>query len=158
MREVGVSGSDETTTGRITFLILRGFFAQFWLLQFFGKLRDADAGTVSFGNLATWSARTTEWFVKTSPMPAFAVAPYTYAVPYIELALGLLILVGYKTRWALFAAAAYIVSLDVGLMFQLKHDVVGTNTVTMLTLILAAYLAKYEVFTVDAGFRWPREA
>jgi hypothetical protein len=47
------------------------------------------------------------------------------------------------------------VSLDIGLMFQLKHDVVGTNTVTMLTSLLAAYLAKYEVFSVDRGFRWP---
>ena len=150
---------DTTVTNRrITFLILRGFFAQFWLLQFFGKLRDADAGTVAFGNLAAWSLKTTDWFVKTSPLPAFAVAPYTYAVPYIELALGLLILVGWKTRWALFAAAAYLVSLDVGLMFQAKHDVVGTNTVTMLALFLAANLAKYNAFSIDDGFKWPRAA
>lgn len=149
---------ENETNGRLTFLVLRAFFAQFWLLQFFGKLRDADAHTVTPGNLAAWSARTTEWFVKTSPLPAFAVAPYTYAVPYVELALGLLILAGWKTRWALFAASAYLVTLDIGLMFQLKHDVVGTNTVTMLASLLAAYLARYEVFSVDTGFRWPKRA
>jgi thiosulfate dehydrogenase [quinone] large subunit len=148
-----VSDAHDTLNRRITFLVLRGFFAQFWLLQFFGKLRNADTGSVAFGNLPAWSARTTEWFVKTSPLPAIAVAPYTYAIPYIELALGLLILVGFKTRWALFAAAAYLVTLDIGLMFQLKHDVVGTNTVTMLAALLAACLEKYDVYSVDSRGR-----
>ena len=145
-----MSDTKETVNGRVVFLILRGFFAQFWLLQFFGKLRNADTGSVSFGNLAAWSGRTTEWFVKTSPLPSFAVAPYTYAIPYIELVLGLLILAGYQTRWALLASAAYLVSLDIGLMFQLKHDVVGTNTVTMLALFLAVYLEKYNAFSLDS--------
>jgi thiosulfate dehydrogenase [quinone] large subunit len=144
-----VSDTKETVNGRVTFLILRGFFAQFWLLQFFGKLRNADTGSISFGNLGEWSARTTAWFVKTTPMPAFAVAPYTYAIPYIELVLGLLIAVGFKTRWALLASAAYLVTLDLGLMLQLKHDVVGTNTITMLTVFLAVYLEKYNVLSVD---------
>jgi thiosulfate dehydrogenase [quinone] large subunit len=145
-----VSDTKEAVNGRVTFLILRAFFAQFWLLQFFGKLRNGDTGNVSFGNLAAWSARTTDWFVKTSPLPSFAVAPYTYAIPYIELVLGVLILAGYQTRWALLASAAYLVSLDVGLMLQLKHDVVGTNTVTMLAVFLAVYLEKYNAFSLDA--------
>lgn len=150
-----MSDAREATNGRITFLILRAFFAQFWLLQFFGKLRNADTGSVAFGNLPAWSARTTEWFVKTSPLPAFAVAPYTYAIPYIELVLGLLILAGYQTRWALLAAAAYLVSLDIGLMLQLKHDVVGTNTVTMLATFLAVYLEKYNAFSLDSRLGKP---
>jgi uncharacterized membrane protein YphA (DoxX/SURF4 family) len=153
-----VSDARETLNRRITFLILRGFFAQFWLLQFFGKIRNADTGSIAFGNLLDWSARTTTWFVKTSPLPTFAVAPYTYAIPYIELTLGLLILVGYKTRWALFASAVYLVTLDVGLMFQLKHDVVGTNTITMLAVLLAANLERYNAYSVDSRMGGARAA
>jgi len=148
-----VNDPDGTTQKRISFLVLRAFFAQFWLLQFFGKLRDADANTIAFGNLARWSARTADWFVRTSPLPHLAVAPYTYAIPYVELALGLLILVGYRTRWALSAAAAYLVSLDVGLMLQLKHDIVGINTVTMLASLLAAHLEKHNAFSLDGRLR-----
>lgn len=144
-----MTNTKATMNGRLTFLILRGFFAQFWLLQFFGKVRNADSGTIAFGNLVDWSARTTDWFVKTTPMPAFAVAPYTYAIPYIELVLGLLIAAGFKTRWALLASAAYLVTLDLGLMLQLKHDVVGTNTITMLTVFLAVYLEKYNAYSLD---------
>src|SRR5580698_8890411 len=79
------------------FLILRAFFASFWLLQFYGKAHDATAGTTSLANRSQWSANLTADFVKTTPLPELMVVPYTRTAPFIELVLGLLILVGYKT-------------------------------------------------------------
>ena len=76
--------------------------------------------------------------MKSTPLPAFLVAPYTYAAPYIELAVGLLLLFGYKTRWVLLLVAAYLVSLDLGLMLKADHDTVKSNTIILLALLWAA--------------------
>jgi uncharacterized membrane protein YphA (DoxX/SURF4 family) len=131
------------------FLVLRLFFAQFWLLQMIGKARDQESGITSFHNLAIWSANVTGWMVKSTPLPFWAVRPYTLVLPYVELALALLFLVGFKLRIALIASALVIVSLDAGLMFQLKHDVVAMNTVVMLAALLALQWQPHARYTLD---------
>jgi thiosulfate dehydrogenase [quinone] large subunit len=148
---------DPTSTGirglfegrRPAFLILRAFFAEFWVLQFYFKAHDAKAGTTSFANLGHWSEGLTASFVSSTPLPAFMVEPYTRTAPFIELALGLLILVGYKTRFALLAAAAFLVSLDLGLLLQGDHDTVKSNTIILLALLWAADWVKWNALSVD---------
>ena len=132
------------------FLVLRLFFAQFWLLQMIGKARDQESGITSFHNLAIWSANVTGWMVKSTPLPFWAVRPYTLVLPWVELALALLFLAGFRLREALIGSALVIVSLDVGLMFQLKHDVVAMNTVVMLAALLALQWAPHARWSLDA--------
>lgn len=139
---------DDETAG---FLILRLFFSQFWLLQFFGKIYDQESRIAAWGNLAIWSRHTTDWFLKQTPLPVWAVEPYTRALPYCELALGLLLLAGFATRRALLFSALLLVSLDFGLLLQLKHDVVALNTVYLLAVLLALRWEKHNRFTLD-GF------
>ncbi len=134
---------------RFGFLILRAFFASFWLLQFYGKAHDAKTNTTSFDNLGNWSEKLTAAFVSSTPLPAFMVTPYTRTAPFIELTLGLLILAGYKTRWALLGAAAFLVSLDLGLMLQSDHDTVKSNTIILMALLWAAVWEKYNRFSLD---------
>ena len=121
----------------IGFLLLRLFFIQFWLLQFFGKIFDQGTHIIAWKNLAIWSQHTTEWFVQQTPLPAWAVAPYTRALPYCELAIGLLLLIGFETRKVLIFSALLLISLDAGLLLQLKHDVVALNTVYLLAILQA---------------------
>lgn len=52
------------------FLVLRAFFAQFWLLQWFGKIRDSESGIVAVRNLGIWSDHLTAYFLKTTPLLA----------------------------------------------------------------------------------------
>jgi thiosulfate dehydrogenase [quinone] large subunit len=134
---------------RSAFLVLRAFFAQFWLLQFFGKLHDQESGVSALRNLGIWSAHVTDWFVKSTPLPAWVVRPYTLAVPYLELLLGLLILAGLQTRRALLGAACLLVSLDFGLMLQAKHEVVASNTVILLALLLALQWEPHNRWSLD---------
>jgi len=132
------------------FLILRAFFAQFWILQAYGKAHDAKEGTTSLENLVHWTSNLTDEFAKSTPLPRFLVAPYAWSAPAIELTLGVLLLVGFKTRGALLAAAAFLVSLDLGLMFQADHDSVKSNTIILLALLWAARWERWNAFSVDA--------
>ncbi len=132
------------------FLLLRLFLAQFWVLQMIGKARDQESSVTSLHNLLVWSANVTAWMVKTTPLPAWAVRPYTLALPYLELLLGLLLLVGLRTRAALIASCLLLISLDTGLMFQLKHDAVELNTVILLATLLALQWSPHDRFSLDA--------
>ena len=136
--------------GRPAFLIMRAFFAEFWILQVYFKAHDAKANTTSLENLLHWASELTETFVTTTPLPRFMVLPYAYSAPVIELAIGLLVLVGWKTRWVVLGAAAYLVSLDLGLLFQGDHDSVKSNTILLLALLWAAAWERFNVASVDA--------
>jgi len=131
------------------FFVLRLFFAQFWLLQMIGKARDQESGITSFHNLSIWANNVTAWMVKSTPLPAWSVRPYTAVLPYVELALALMFVAGFRLRIALIASALVIVSLDVGLMFQLKHDVVAMNTVTLLAALIALQWQPHARWTLD---------
>jgi len=132
------------------FLVLRAFLVQFWSLQFLGKIRDSESGIVALRNLEIWSRHTTDWFVKGTPLPELIVRPYTLAVPWAELLLSVLLLVGWQTRRTLIGAAWLLVSLDVGMMLQGKHDVVGINSIHLLTVLLALFLQPFARWTVDS--------
>src|SRR6266545_3265791 len=132
------------------FLALRLFLAQFWILQMIGKARDQESGITSLHNLAIWAKNVTAWMVKTTPLPEWALRPYTTVLPFVELALGLLFLLGLQTRRALVASAFVIVSLDVGLMLQLKHDVVAANTVILLAALLGLQWEPWNRWSLDS--------
>ncbi len=136
---------DETTA----FLLLRAFFAQFWLLQFFGKLYDQESRILAWRNLDIWSAHLTSWFDKQTALSAWIVRPYSLGLPYIELALGLLWLTGLQTRKTIIASALLILSLDFGLLLQLKHDTVALNTIYLLALLLALRLSRRNLWSLD---------
>ncbi|HEY8206655.1 MAG TPA: hypothetical protein VIG99_04180 [Myxococcaceae bacterium] len=132
------------------FLVLRAFLVQFWFLQFLGKIRDSESGIIAVRNLEIWSRHTTDWFVKGTPLPELIARPYTLAVPWVELAISALLLIGWQTRRTLLAAAWLLVSLDVGMMLQGKHDVVGINSIHLLTVLLALFLQPFARWTLDS--------
>src|SRR5262249_46260247 len=100
-----------------------------------GKARDQESGITSLHNLSIWARNVSDWLVKTTPLPGWAVRPYTTVLPFVELALGLLFLLGLQTRRALIASAFVLVSLDVGLMLQLKPEVVAATTIFLLAAL-----------------------
>jgi len=134
---------------RTAFLVLRLFFAQFWLLQFATKLRDSESGVAALRNLGIWSAHVTEWFLKQTPLPAWVVRPYTLSLPWFELLLGSLLLFGLQTRRVLTFAALLLVSLCTGMMLQQKHDVVANNLVFLLATLIALQLEPHNGWALD---------
>ena len=67
-------------------------------------------------------------------LPGFLLAPYVHVLPFLELAVGMLLLLGLCTRWTFFLSGLLLVSLAFGMMVQQQHAVVGTN----LTYVLMA--------------------
>ncbi|MBI2118776.1 MAG: DoxX family membrane protein [Elusimicrobia bacterium] len=138
--------SNKTTS----FLILRFYFAQFWLLQCFGKIFDQESHIVAWRNLNIWSAHTAEWFVKQTILPHWVVSPYTLVLPYLEFLIGLLLLIGLKTRNILIFSALLIISLNAGLLLQLKHDIVALNTIYLIAILLAIQWENYNQWSLDS--------
>ena len=135
---------------RTGFLILRAFFAQFWVLQFYFKIHDEESGIVALRNVGIWAQHVAASFAKT-PLPGWALVPYTHALPWAELLIGLLFALGLKLRAALVAAALLLVSLDIGLMLQGKHEDVARNLIFLVTLLLALQWEPFgRVWSIDA--------
>jgi uncharacterized membrane protein YphA (DoxX/SURF4 family) len=145
----------EQQNKRIAFLVLRLFLGLFWCLQCFYKLWDPESRTGSFQNLRIWTHHTVASFAST-PLPAWAVSPYAAVVPYVEAALGLLLLFGFRLRGTLVFACVYLVSLDVGLLFQGKHDTVANNTLYLFAMLWALLLEPYgRGWSIDAARQPP---
>lgn len=90
----------------LTFLFLRLGIA----ISMFGH------GAVRLPKLKQFSAGMVEQFEK-SFFPVWLVQPYSYLVPFAELVVGLLLLMGLFTRQALVAGAILMLTLMVGTCF-----------------------------------------
>ena len=143
--------TERNATAGIT--VLRLFLGQFWLLQMIGKARDQESGITSLHNLSIWANNVTGWMAKTTPLPEWALRPYTTALPFVECLLGLCFFLGLFTRQALIASALVIVSLDVGLMFQLKHDAVLMNTIIIFASLLGLGWEPWNRWSIDGLWR-----
>lgn len=64
---------------------------------------------------------------KDTYLPAFAVVPYSYVLPYVELALGLGLIVGVFTRHLLFACGLLLISLALGMAVKQEFATVTQN-------------------------------
>jgi thiosulfate dehydrogenase [quinone] large subunit len=100
------------------------------------------AGPVAF--VATLSKQ----FAST-PLPHFAVQGFGYALPWLEAAIGLLVLFGAFTRAALIAGALLIALLTFGSSLHQDWDVVGLQLIYALVYFVLISLRKYNTFSVD---------
>ncbi|HNV23234.1 MAG TPA: hypothetical protein PKM22_16380, partial [Candidatus Hydrogenedentes bacterium] len=60
-------------------------------------------------------------------LPRILVLPYAYALPYVELLLGLVLILGIFTRISLTIAGLTLISLAFGKMVQQDHVTVANN-------------------------------
>jgi len=135
------------------FFIMRMFFAQFWVLQFWGKMYDHESGMAAFRNLGIWAKQTTTWMTTQTILPVWAVYPYTFVLPYVELLIGILLLLGIQLRRTLIFSAFLVISLDIGLMMKLKHDIAATNTIYLIATLLALRWVGHSRWTVEDVIR-----
>src|SRR5260370_12616784 len=60
-----------------------------------------------------------------APLPSWILPPFTYALPWLEALIGLLILVGLFTRGALIAGSVMMLALQVGVCLAQNWQVAG---------------------------------
>ena len=85
----------------------------------------------------TGFVRTMETTFADSLLPVFMVTPMAYAIPVFEFAIGLMLLLGFATRWALVATALQMMVLVIGCCFTESWDPINSQ---MFLLSLAVFL------------------
>jgi thiosulfate dehydrogenase [quinone] large subunit len=100
--------------------------------------------------LSAFHERVLEGFAKThSPLPHALVSPYAFAIPFLEAAIGALLLIGLATKPTLIATALLILSLIFGSSSEQKWTAVSTQLIYAVIIAgLVAFLAQNR-YSVD---------
>jgi thiosulfate dehydrogenase (quinone) large subunit len=98
--------------------------------------------------LGSFVATLAKQFAST-PLPHFAVQGFGYTLPWLEAAIGLLILFGALTRISLVAGALLIVVLTFGSALHQDWDVVGVQLIYAVVYFILIGLHRYNGFSLD---------
>lgn len=105
-------------------------------------------GLVRIPNMAEFVDSVANSFKNTWMPNALAVA-FAYVIPYAEALIGLLVLAGAWTRWALFAGGVLLCLLIFGKTLQQDWTTVGTQMVYILCLFFALFFSEFNSYSVD---------
>ncbi|HMF54185.1 MAG TPA: DoxX family protein [Edaphobacter sp.] len=139
--ELNISNSDE----KIAYALLRAVAGTNLLMHGFGRLL---AGPQNF------AAHLTEQFAR-SPLPEAMVRGFGTALPPIEGVIGLLLLIGWKTRWALVAALLSMLVLTFGSSVVQDWAAAGTQLMYALVFSVLLFLRRHNSWSVDGC--WNKE-
>jgi thiosulfate dehydrogenase [quinone] large subunit len=83
-------------------------------------------------------------------LPAPLVSLHLTLLPWIELSIGLWLLVGFRLKAAWIVTCLILISLAVGMSVAEKHDVAASNYNYLLIAAIGLYLSRHDCLTVDA--------
>jgi len=119
---------------------LRLFLSLRFIIAGFGKFKGEDG--IAFSN---YYNGTVPWLINTfnGILPKFLVAPYAYTIAYVELILGIALLAGAKTKYALALTALTYVSLAFGQMLLGGNDKVTSIGIHLMITAAALYFVRH---------------
>lgn len=89
----------------------------------------------------------------TSGLPGFMWQPFGHAIPWIELALGILLILGIARFWVGIGGALYMLGLAFGMMIARQHATVANNYIYFGLFAAYVILSRHDRFCVDSIFR-----
>lgn len=102
--------------------------------------------------VSIFAATTAEHMTK-SPLPLGFIISFAYVIPWIELLLGLGLIVGLATRAALVLGAIFIMALTVGITSNQQWDVASQQLLYSLILTALLFGIDWNNWSLDALFR-----
>ena len=88
-----------------------------------------------------------------TPLPAWSVQAFAWSVPFVEPIIGVLILFGLGTRWALAVGALFIAALVFGTALRSDFQTLTFQMVyALLFFFLLIYRPVYNQFSLDASW------
>jgi thiosulfate dehydrogenase [quinone] large subunit len=99
----------------------------------------------------------TAQFVR-SPLPQPLIFTFGSVLPPIEGLIGLLLLIGLKTRWALIAASLLMLVLTFGSALVQNWPAAGTQLMYALVFSVLLFLRRYNSWSVDGCWNKEQEA
>ena len=88
-----------------------------------------------------------------SPLPVWSVHAFLYVLPFIEVVLGTLTLVGLYTRWALIGGSVMMLTLVFGNDMRQDWGTVGNNMHYVLYYVLMIAALRYNALALDTRKR-----
>lgn len=82
-------------------------------------------------------------------LPRAMVLPFGYVLPFVELAIGALLILGLKTRETLVASLALIAALIFGMCVQQNWDTVGLQMIYAVVFAALLFLRRWNALSVD---------
>ncbi|MDQ8201612.1 DoxX family membrane protein [Pelagicoccus sp. SDUM812003] len=121
---------------------LRLFLSLRFILAGLGKFKGEEG--YSFENyyqgVIPWMTST---FAEKTNLPGFLVVPYAYTIGYVEIILGVLLLLGIKTKYVLALFALTFVSLAYGQMLLGDGKSVSDLAIHLMITAAALYLVRH---------------
>lgn len=95
-------------------------------------------------------AETTVEHMGKSPLPHGFTYTFALAIPFIEAALGLLLIAGLATRATLVTGFVFMMALTVGVTSNQQWDVAGQQLVYGLIFFVLLFLHEHNLYSADA--------
>lgn len=93
---------------------------------------------------------------KDTPIPGFLVLPFAAAIPFAEVVVGVLLVLGLMTRAVYLATGLLLVGLTAGMAVLQKPDVVANNLIYMVLVVAGLWCAaKDNRYSLDRVFKLP---
>jgi len=124
------------------FISLRFFLGLVFLMGGLGKFKNADSDYSFSAYYDGFCQHVLGLFAETD-IPGFLLYLYVYTIGYAEIALGLLLLAGVKTKWILALFTLTFISLAFGQMVLGNHDKVLHIGTYLLFTTAALYFVRH---------------
>ena len=106
-------------------------------------------GAVRVGpNYGAFVAATREQFAATW-LPVWLVTLEARIIPGVEVAVGLLMLIGYKTRWAIVAGMILLSTLLFGMVVLQNWEIVSRHLIYALSFYVLLHNLEFNAFSLD---------
>ena len=86
-------------------------------------------------------------------LPGFAVQIFAYVLPFAEVILGALLILGLFTLYAAALEAIFVMALSTGMQVSGDSATVANNLVYTLILCALVFLVDYNAFSLDSKFK-----
>jgi thiosulfate dehydrogenase [quinone] large subunit len=107
------------------------------------------------GGLAQFVNSTAAQFQHTV-LPEWQVRAFATAIPFLELAIGFLLIAGLALRWSLVAGAALMIALEFGTAMRSDWTVLSSQLLYSLLYSALLFCRAYDVFSLDGLRNRPR--
>ena len=108
-----------------------------------GAIRVFWTGTVAFVE------GTVKQFTE-SPLPEFSVRAFAYTIPFSEIIIGLLLILGLWTRWALFFGGLLMTALVLGTATRSEWNSLGTQMIYSAIYYILLIHRAYDFYSLDS--------
>ena len=101
-----------------------------------------------YNGVATFAITTAEHLAK-SPLPHSFTYAFSYAIPFLEAILGLTLILGIFTRFALISGAVFMMALTVGVSANQQWDSAGQQLLYSVVFFLLLFFREHNALALD---------